>query len=159
MLLFTTLLMHIAHAQQKYTLDGNQLVLPSAIEFESGSDKIKPQSKDALMHIKDYLQDKTYISTLRIELHTDADGNAADKQQLTEKRSLAVGRWLVNEGIDCNRLICVGFGSTKPVADNATAEGKAANRRVTVVNAGLRGRAIGGMPLDGGGVVAGDVCK
>lgn len=159
MLLFATLLVHIAYAQQKYTLNGNQLLLPSAIEFESGSDKIKPQSKDALMHIKDYLQDKTYISTLRIEVHTDADGNPADKQKLTEKRALAVGRWLVNEGIDCTRLICVGFGSTKPVADNASAEGKAANRRVTIVNAGLRGHAIGGMPIDGGGMVAGDVCK
>ncbi len=159
MLLFATLLVHVTHAQQKYTLDGNQLVLPSAIEFESGSDKIKPQSKDALIYIKDYLQDKTYISTLRIEVHSDADGNQADKQKLTEKRSLAVGRWLVNEGIDCTRLICVGFGSTKPVADNATAEGKAANRRVTIVNAALRGRPIGGMPVDGGGMVAGDICK
>lgn len=157
--LCTVALFKCAIAQQKFTLDGNQLVLPTAIEFETGSDKIKPQSMDALMHIKAYLEEKTYISMLRIEVHTDNAGNAASGQALTEKRALAIGRWLVSKGIDCTRLVCVGFGGTKPVADNATPDGQALNRRVSVVNAGLRGRMIGGMPADGGGVVAGDVCK
>lgn len=62
-------------------------------------------------------------------------------------------------GADCKRLIAVGFGSTKPVADNNTAEGKAANRRVSFINAALRSRPIGGMPVDGGGKVAGDICN
>ena len=61
--------------------------------------------------------------------------------------------------IDCNRLIAVGFGSTKPVADNSTPVGKAENRRIEFVMAGLRGKAISGMPLDGGGKVAGDLCS
>ncbi len=158
-LLLTIALFQGVTAQQKFILDGNQLILPTAIEFETGSDKIKLQSMDALMHIKAYLEEKTYISLLRIEVHTDNAGDASFSQSLTEKRALAVGRWLVSKGIDCTRLICVGFGSTKPVADNATPDGRALNRRVKVVNAGLRGRMIGGMPADGGGAVAGDVCK
>lgn len=147
------------HAQNKFTLEGNQLVLPLPIQFETASDKIKPESNEALMHIKAYLDEKTYITTLRIEGHTEHDGDPVQKQKLSERRALAVGRWLVAHGIDCSRLLCVGFGDTKPVADNLVPEGKAANRRITIINAGLRGRMIGGMPADGGGAVAGDVCK
>lgn len=159
LLLTAIVFVQIAQAQSKFTIEDNQLVLPSSIEFQSGSDKLKPESVKALSHIKAYLEEKSYISTLRIEVHSDNSGNEAANQKLTEKRALSVGKWLVAEGIDCTRLICVGFGSNKPVADNATPEGKAANSRVTIVNAGLRGRAIGGMPLDGSGMVAGDVCK
>ena len=149
---------NLASAQAKYTVENNQLKLPTAIVFETGSDRIKPESLEALQQIKLYLEEKTYISTLRIEAHVDAGGSEAEKQRLTEKRALAVGKWLVNQGIDCRRLLCTGFGSSKPIADNATPEGKAANRRITIVNAGLRGRAIGGMPIDGGGKVAGELC-
>ncbi len=60
----------------------------------------------------------------------------------------------MKKGISCARLIGVGFGSSKPVAANDSAENRARNRRTVFVNAALRGRAIGGMPLDGGGVVA-----
>jgi len=79
---------------------------------------------------------------------------------LTEKRATAVGRWLVAHGIDCKRLLAVGFGSNKPIADNATPDGRAQNRRITISNAALRGRLIGGMPADGGGQPASDdLCK
>jgi OOP family OmpA-OmpF porin len=70
-----------------------------------------------------------------------------------------VARRLVADGSACKRLLPVGFGGTKPVASNATPDGKAQNRRTDFVNAELRGRAIGGLPVDGGGRVAGDPCK
>ena len=62
-------------------------------------------------------------------------------------------------GVDCKRLVAVGFGNTKPVADNSTPDGKARNSRVSFFNAALRDRLIGGMPADGGGKVAGDACN
>jgi len=65
---------------------------------------------------------------------------------------------LVKMGVDCKRLSAVGFGGTKPIAANDTPDGKAANQRVCFINAALRGHAIGGTPLDGGGKVAGDTC-
>jgi hypothetical protein len=74
---------------------------------------------------------------------------------------IAVSAYIVGEvaqGLDCSRLVAVGFGSSKPIADNRTPEGKAANRRVVFANAALRGRPIGGAPLDGGGKSAGSVC-
>ena len=72
---------------------------------------------------------------------------------------MSVSRALVRRGVDCKRLIPVGFGSSKPVAFEATPEGKAQNQRIEMVNAQLRGIAIGGMPADGGGRVAGDPCS
>lgn len=149
----------IALADSKFKLEGNQLVLPGPIYFETGSAKIKSESAPVLDHIKAYLDDKTYITTLRIENHTDSAGSEKYNQKLSGERALAVAKALVGKGVDCKRLLPVGFGETKPVAGNDTPEGRAANRRTSFVNAGLRGKAIGGMPLDGGGKVAGDPCK
>jgi OOP family OmpA-OmpF porin len=143
----------------RYELSGNELKVPGPVLFQTGSDKLKTESESVLSYVKGYLADKSYISLLRIEVHSDATGNSAANQKLTEQRALSVGRWLVAHGVDCKRLLAVGFGETKPVADNRTDEGRAQNRRVSFVNAELRGRAIGGMPVDGGGKVAGDLCK
>jgi OOP family OmpA-OmpF porin len=78
---------------------------------------------------------------------------------LSEKRAMAVARWLVGHGVACGRVIPVGFGQTKPVVPNDTPDNKAQNRRVAFVNAALKGKPIGGAPVDGGGKVAGDPCK
>ncbi len=144
---------------QEYTLNGNEVKITREILFETGSDQLKPESQAALEIIRQYLADKSYISTLRIECHSDNAGDASANQLLTEKRALAVCKKLVAMGVDCKRLLAVGFGDTKPVAANSSAEGRAQNRRTSFVNAALRGHAIGGMPLDGGGKVAGDACN
>ncbi|NUQ77256.1 MAG: OmpA family protein [Polyangiaceae bacterium] len=143
----------------KYSVEGGQLKLPGPVVFETGKATLKPESDEVLQIVHDYLKDKPDITLLRIEGHTDTDGNDADNQRLSEGRSLAVAQWLVAKGIDCKRLIPVGFGETKPVAANDTPENKAQNRRTAFVNAALKGKPIGGMPVDGGGKVAGDPCK
>lgn len=142
------------HAQD-YTLEGNEVKLSQSIVFKTGTDELLPESNAALAIIQKYLTDKTYISTLRIEGHV----SDANKQLLTEKRALAVARKLIELGVDCKRLIAVGFGNTKPIAGNSTPEGKAQNNRIGFFNAALRGRLIGGMPADGGGKVAGELCQ
>lgn len=147
----------ILHAQD-YQLEGNEVKISKAIVFETGTDKLKPESNAALEIIKQYLTDKTYISTLRVEGHTDNNGDAAGNQMLSGKRALAICKKLVEMGVDCKRLLPVGFGGTKPVAENSSAEGRAQNRRISFINAALRGRLIGGMPADGGGKTAGDPC-
>lgn len=144
---------------QDYKLEGNEVKTAKQVIFETGSDKLKPESMAALETIKQYLADKSYISLLRVECHTDNSGDVNAGQLLTEKRALAICKKLVEMGVDCRRLIAVGFGNTKPVADNSTQEGRAQNRRVSFLNAALRNRLIGGMPADGGGKVAGDVCN
>jgi OOP family OmpA-OmpF porin len=135
------------------------LKLPGPVVFETGSDKLSPVSDSVLEIVEDYLLAKPDITLLRIEGHTDSDGKADANQTLSEKRAMSVARWLVGHGVACGRLIPVGFGQTKPVAPNDTADNKAQNRRVAFVNAALKGRPIGGAPVDGGGKVAGDPCK
>ncbi|MDP2305662.1 MAG: OmpA family protein [Pseudomonadota bacterium] len=141
------------------TLDGNRLVLPGAITFNTGAATLTPESDVAVSAAAAWLQSKSSITTARVEGHSDSVGDASAAQSLTEARAMAVAKALVAKGVDCKRLVAVGFGGNKPVADNGTAEGKAQNRRVEIHNAAMRGIAIGGMPLDGGGQVAGDVCS
>lgn len=129
----------------------NRLVLPGPIVFTTDA-LDAPASEAALWHIHDYLVAKDYITLLRLEGHGDQPGQ--DALMFSGAQALAVGEWLVAHGIDCKRLIAVAFGDTKPVADPTTPEGRAQNRRIEVVNAELRGRAIGGLPVDGGGIAA-----
>lgn len=143
----------------KVEVKNGQLQLPGPVVFETGKDILKPESDDVLKLVKDYLDGKPEISLLRVEGHTDADGDDKANQTLSELRAVAVARWLVAKSIDCKRLLPVGFGETKPVAANDTPENKAQNRRTAFVNAALKGKPIGGMPVDGGGKVAGDPCK
>jgi len=67
---------------------------------------------------------------LRISGHTDNVGYAANNMQLSIRRANAVKTFLVQNGIDEDRLITQGFGQTKPIAPNDTKEGRAKNRRV-----------------------------
>ena len=144
-----------------YTIENNELKLAgdAAIVFADRSDKLLPQSERALTIVKDYLGEKKAVTLLRIEGHTDASDDAEADQQLSERRAVSVARWLTEHGVDCKRLIAVGFGATKPVAANDTAANKARNLRIAFVNAALLNRAIGGLPVDGGGKAAGDLLR
>jgi OmpA-OmpF porin, OOP family len=140
----------------KFDLEGNSLVLPGPIAFTASGDLDVATSTQALWFIHDYLEAKEYITLVRIEGHGDQPGNEAVMQ--TGDRALAVGRWLVAQGIKCDRLLAAAYGNTKPKADASTPEGRAQNRRVEVVNAALRGRPIGGMPVDGSAPASVPVC-
>lgn len=148
-----------ALADTKYEIKDNELTVPFVIAYESSKGTLKPESAEALQFVKGYLDNKTYVSTLRIEVHTDSMGGTEANQLLSEKRALEVAKALVAKGVDCKRLIPVGFGETKPRAENKTPEGRAQNRRTSFFNAALRGRNINGAAPDGGGRVAGDPCK
>src|SRR4026207_1253965 len=114
-------------------IENGKLVLEKAVAFKTGSDELTDEGKEALMQVKEFLIQKDYITTLRVEGHTDNSVAASAGQVLTEKRALAVCKWLVANGIDCKRLIAVGFGSTKPIASNDNPIDKAQNRRIDFV--------------------------
>ena len=145
--------------KMNFETENGALKLPGPVVFESGKSILKPESDAVLDIVRQYLEAKPQITLLRIEGHTDNVGIAADNQRLSEARSMAVAQWLIAKGVSCKRLIPVGFGQDKPIGDNKTAEGKEQNRRTAFVNAELKGKPIGGMPVDGGGKVAGDPCK
>lgn len=149
----------VSASAQEYRIENNEVKIDKEIKFKTGTAELLPESDAALLVIKKYLEDKPYISLLRIEAHTDNSGNAEANQSLSEKRAEAVSDRLVALGVDCTRLLPVGLGGNKPVATNSTPEGKAQNRRISFVNAAIKGKAIGGMPIDGGGKVAVNPCK
>lgn len=70
---------------------------------------------------------------LRIEGHTDNVGEQAANLKLSKLRAAAVASWLTGKGIDAARLSVAGLGDTQPVADNATEDGRARNRRVVLI--------------------------
>lgn len=142
-----------------FETENGALKLPGPVQFETGKAVLKPESDAVLDVVRQYLEAKPQITLLRIEGHTDSVGIPAENQRLSEGRSMAVAQWLIAKGINCKRLIPVGFGDSKPIGDNKTPEGREANRRTAFINAELKGKPIGGMPVDGGGKVAGDPCK
>jgi outer membrane protein OmpA-like peptidoglycan-associated protein len=139
-----------------FDLEDNALVLPGPIAFKADGELDAAASAQALWFIHDYLEAKPYITLVRIEGHGDQAGQDAVMQ--SGDRALAVGRWLVAQGITCDRMLAAAFGNLKPTADGSTPEGRAKNRRIEVVNAQLKGRPIGGMPLDGSAPASVHVC-
>jgi outer membrane protein OmpA-like peptidoglycan-associated protein len=105
------------------------------ILFDVGSDHIRGESTPTLAEIGDMLKAHGTLK-LTIEGHTDNVGGAAANQTLSEKRAAAVKAYLVSKySIDATRLKSVGFGATKPVSPNTTAEGRQDNRRIELAKA------------------------
>jgi outer membrane protein OmpA-like peptidoglycan-associated protein len=99
------------------------------INFDTDSDVIRPESKPALDRVVTMMKTKADWK-LRVEGHTDASGGDVHNNVLSGKRADSVKAYLVAGGIDGARLTTAGLGSTKPVAGNDTASGRAENRRV-----------------------------
>jgi outer membrane protein OmpA-like peptidoglycan-associated protein len=76
-------------------------------------------------------------SSVLVEGHTDAVGNAAANQRLSEARAASVRNALISHGVSAARITALGYGQTRPVADNATAAGRAMNRRAEVIVLGV----------------------
>ena len=134
------------------------LELPGPVVFATGSDQLSPESEPALKQVAAYLAQQKDVTLLRIEGHTDNQGAKRANQKLSEARALSVAGWLVSSGIDCKRIVPVGFGDTKPVAENNDEDGRAQNRRTVFISAMVDGKSVGGS-ADGGGNIAGDPCK
>jgi outer membrane protein OmpA-like peptidoglycan-associated protein len=67
---------------------------------------------------------------IQIEGHTDSEGTDERNQRLSDRRARAVADFLAQNGVDPRRLAAVGYGATRPIADNSTPEGRAKNRRI-----------------------------
>ncbi|MEZ4416120.1 MAG: OmpA family protein [Gemmatimonadota bacterium] len=114
-------------------LDADGRVSTQGILFAVNSDRIRPESTPTLEEIGTMLADHPELR-IAIEGHTDADGEDAYNQELSERRAQAVKAFLVEHyDIASDRLEAAGYGESRPVADNATPEGKQQNRRVDLV--------------------------
>jgi len=105
----------------------------SAILFDVNTATLKPESFGVIKEIGSLLKEHSTVK-IRIIGHTDSDGSNAANVALSQKRAAAVKDALVNElGIAPERMETDGKGESKPLADNKTKEGKAANRRVEFI--------------------------
>ena len=99
--------------------------------FELNSDQILPKSYGILGRLARVLDSRPDIRLVRVEGHTDSDGDYAYNEDLSRRRAQSVMRFLVEAGgIAAERLIAEGFGESKPIDTNDTVEGKQNNRRV-----------------------------
>jgi OOP family OmpA-OmpF porin len=110
----------------------SELLGKGTIRFESARSTLDPDSGGLLDRL---IETALRCPTVNIEVagHTDADGENAANQALSEKRAQAVVDYLVKAGLPASRFMAVGYGSTQPVAANDTDEAKAQNRRIDFV--------------------------
>jgi len=113
--------------------DGDNITLnmPGSITFATDSSDLSPAFFDVLNSVGKVLGefDKTVVE---VAGHTDSRGSDAYNQSLSERRAASVATYLQGQGVMSQRLITVGLGESRPVADNSTADGRQANRRVEI---------------------------
>ena len=112
---------------------GNDIILnmPGNITFASGSADINANFYEVLNSVGIVL-DEYDKSLVDVYGHTDSDGSAQFNQKLSERRAQSVAAYLQTRGVVRDRFFIRGFGESQPIASNATAAGKAQNRRVEI---------------------------
>ncbi len=120
-------------------IDGNeywlQIELQDSILFASGSADLNPEAHEIFTRLAQILRD--YDNPVQVEGYTDnvpiSTPRFPSNWELSAARASSVVKWLAGQGVAPQRLSAVGYGEYQPVASNATAEGRARNRRVALV--------------------------
>ena len=101
------------------------------LTFHTGSSNLTPESRAQVQNIADIM---SAFATTRIKIggYTDNAGDPAANQRLSEARAQRVMTELISLGVNALRIEAQGYGEQHPVADNATAEGQARNRRIAI---------------------------
>ncbi len=112
-------------------VEQGQVRIIEQVKFKSASATILAESNPVLEAVAKILKEHAEIKKVRVEGHTDNRGGKSMNQRLSERRAAAVVTWLVTKGgVEKARLTSEGVGMDRPVADNATDEGRRDNRRV-----------------------------
>ncbi|RLB60190.1 MAG: OmpA family protein [Deltaproteobacteria bacterium] len=123
------------------------------VVFDTGRHAIRPEAEAVLRQLLAWLQANPDVSRVRLEGHTDTRASDEYNQKLSERRSIAVADWLVDNGFDHNRLLAVAFGESRPLATNDSAVGRQENRRSSFHVAEVGGRRFKGQDPTAGGLV------
>jgi outer membrane protein OmpA-like peptidoglycan-associated protein len=122
-----------AFASVKQETRGMVITLSGGVLFVSNKSDLMPAAQLKLNEVADALTKQDSESKIVVEGHTDSQGGASFNQDLSQRRAQSVRDYLVSRGMASDRITAEGFGLTRPVADNTTAEGRANNRRVEIV--------------------------
>jgi outer membrane protein OmpA-like peptidoglycan-associated protein len=119
-------------AKVKEEARGMVITLSGSVLFATGKYDLLPIARDKLDEVAKALNDQGYKSIL-VEGHTDSKGKASDNDTLSLKRAESVRTYLVSRGVPSDKIRATGLGSSRSIADNNTADGRANNRRVEIV--------------------------
>lgn len=108
----------------------NEAFLARDVLFEFNSDQLQPEAKESLKRLVDYLNRPPGFTSLTIEGHTDSVGSAVYNQSLSQRRAETVRGALVELGAPAAKVKAIGYGESRPIADNGNFQGRAMNRRV-----------------------------
>ena len=112
--------------------DNIRLVMPNSITFAVDQSNLNTSIYRTLNSVVKVLNE--FVDTsLVVQGHTDSSGSESYNQDLSERRALSVSNYLLSRQVESSRLQSVGYGETYPIATNATAEGRAQNRRVELL--------------------------
>ena len=125
-------------------------IICNGIRFDVGKATLKPESMGPINKIYELMTKQPDLK-FSVEGHTDADGDDAKNQTLSEQRAKTVMQQLISMGIAANRLSSKGFGESKPLDNNSTPEGKANNRRVEFVKFDGKTSSFGPKPANNRG--------
>ncbi len=117
-------------ASVKNDARGMVITLSGAVLFTVGQSTILPQARTKLSEVAAVLSQQDKSSKIRIEGYTDSTGTQAVNEKLSQERADSVKSFLTSRGLPSDRMDAVGMGPSNPLADNATPEGRADNRRV-----------------------------
>lgn len=104
-----------------------------AVKFPHDQDKLSPEAEARVSELAQKLKAENRNVYLEIQGYTDASGDEKYNLKLGEARAEAVRRYLSKQGIALNRMATISYGEADPIASNATAQGRAQNRRVVIV--------------------------
>jgi OOP family OmpA-OmpF porin len=99
--------------------------------FDFDKTAVKPDGTKILDRLIAFLKENS-DKKVELEGHTDSVGTDQYNQNLSERRAASVKEYLTKRGVDTSRITTKGFGESKPIADNKTAEDRAKNRRVEI---------------------------
>ena len=114
------------------TNEGIKFTLSSDVLFPTNSSYLSDGAKGELNKLVQLLKNDSK-KRVRVEGHTDATGEEKYNQWLSDKRATSVKVYLEQAGVSASRVSTEGFGQSRPVGDNKTAEGRKLNRRVEIV--------------------------
>jgi outer membrane protein OmpA-like peptidoglycan-associated protein len=120
-------------ATVKQEARGMVISLSGAVLFTSAKADLMPAAQIKLNDVANALIKEDPLSKIVVEGHTDSQGGASYNQDLSQRRAQSVRDYLVTRGIAADRITAQGFGLSRSIADNASPEGRANNRRVEIV--------------------------
>ncbi len=123
----------VAEVIKRAKVSNGKIEIDEKVQFAVNADTILPASDPLLKDVADTFKEHAEIKKVEIQGHASSEGDAKRNKTLSELRAKAVMKALESKGVEASRMTAKGYGSSQPIADNKTEEGKEKNRRVEFV--------------------------